>query len=331
MPLKVYKRGEVYWYSGTVAGERLRKSAGTKSKEIAQQIANREEDRAWKRDLHGAEAVLTFADAAFLYRKAGKPPRFLARVEDHWKETLVSKITPGAIRQAALEVYPKGAAATRNRQFIVPTQAIINHSAELEHCPFIRVKRYKVEKKEKTPATWAWVEAFAAANKPHLGALAMFMFLTGARISEALAVTWKDIDLQKRTVLITQGKLGGDQRTAHLPPVLLVKLANLPRDRKPFRYRSRGSIDLIWRKACKRAGVKALLPHACRHGFATAMLHAGYDPVTVAKHGGWKSARHVFETYGHANEDKTITDKIAASLVQSVVAIQETTAKSKQL
>ncbi|MEZ5763294.1 MAG: hypothetical protein R3D69_02850 [Xanthobacteraceae bacterium] len=32
---------------------------------------------------------------------------------------------------------------------------------------------------------------------PHLGALALFMFLTGARISEALSVRWPDIDLER--------------------------------------------------------------------------------------------------------------------------------------
>lgn len=331
MPLKVYKRGEVYWFSGTVAGERIRRSAGTASKEIAQQIANREEARAWKRDLHGPEAVLTFADAAVLYRRAGKSERFLGRVEDYWKDTLVKDITPGAIRQGALEVYPKAGPATRNRQFIVPTQSIVNHSAQLEHCPFIRVKRYKVKKQEKTPATWQWVQKFSAANKPHIGALAMFMFLTGARISEALGVTWKDIDMHKRTVVIRQGKLGGDERTAHLPDPLFVALTKLPRDKPPFRYTARHGMDRVWKVACARARVAVLMPHALRHGFATAMLHAGYDPVTVAEHGGWKSARHVFETYGHANKDKTITDKIATSLVQSETEIQEMPAKSKQL
>nr|WP_082156966.1 hypothetical protein [Afipia felis] len=41
------------------------------------------------------------------------------------------------------------------------------------------------------------------------------------------------------------------------------------------------------------------------------MLHAGVDPVTTAKRGGWKSVRHVFDTYGHAAEDATITGIIA--------------------
>jgi integrase len=309
MPLKVYKRGQVYWIGGTVAGRRIRRTAGTSSKEIAQQIANREEARAFQRDLNGPEAVLRFSDASLLYRKAGKTERFLTKIEDYWKDTLVKDITAGAIRQSAIELYPTAADATRNRQVIVPTQAVINHCAESELCPIIRVRRFKTDSKIKTPATWEWVEAFAKHNKPHIGALAMFMFLTGARISEALAVTWDDIDLRGQTALIKQTKIGAERR-AHLPPVLMVKMANLPRDIAPFKYDNRGLLVMVWRNACKRAGVEILSPHSCRHGFATAMLRAGFDPVTVAKRGGWKTPRHVFETYGHAIEDITITDRI---------------------
>lgn len=319
MPLKVKKRGEVYHYSGTVAGQRLRGTTGTASKDIAQQIAAREEARAWKRDLNGPEAVLTFADAAVIYRRAGKSTRFLARIEDYWKDTLVKDITGGSIRQSALELYPKAAAASRNRQVIVPTQAIINLCAESDLCPPIRVKRFKEDSKIKTPATWEWIEAFAKHNKPHLGALAMFMFLTGARISEALAVRWEDIDWRGQTALIKQTKIGAERR-AHLPPVLMVKLAKLPREKPPFQYRTRNLIVMVWRRACKRACVEVLSPHSCRHGFATAMLHAGFDPVTVAKRGGWKTPRHVFETYGHALEDITITDKISGTPVTQIGA-----------
>ena len=306
MPLKVYKRGQVYHYRGKVAGRRLRGTTGTSSKEIAQQVANRKEAEAFQRDLNGPEAVLRFSDAALFYRKAGKSDRFLTRIEDYWKDTLIKDITAGSIRQSALEIYPSACDATRNRQVIVPTQAVINHCAESEMCPIIRVRRFKFDTKVKIPATWEWIEAFAANNKPQIGALAMFMFLTGARISEALAVTWKDIDLRAQTVLIKQTKIGAE-RTAHLPPVLMVKIANLSRDGRPFKYRNRGLLVSVWRNARKRAMIEVLSPHSCRHGFATAMLRAGFDPVTVAKRGGWKTPRHVFETYGHAIEDITIT------------------------
>jgi integrase len=235
MPLKVYKRGEIYHFRGKVAGRRLRGTCGTANREIAEQVANRVEAREWKRDLHGPEAVLRFSDAAAAYRKAGKSPRFLTPIEDYWRETLIKDVTPGAIRQSAIDLYPKAGAATRNRHVIVPTVAIINHCAALEQCPPIKVKRFKVEKKERPAVSWAWIIEFRKHAPTHMGALAMFMFLTGARVSEALAVQWKDIDFKTKTVLIGQTKVGAERR-AHLPPELVVAIANLPRDKRPFRY-----------------------------------------------------------------------------------------------
>lgn len=315
MPLKIYRRGEIFHYRGTVAGRRLRGSTGTADRETAQRIAADLETRAWKHRLDGPAAILTFAQASIRYRSAGKATRFLDKIEDHWKDTLVKDITAGAIRASAMKLYPGASGATWNRQVIVPTQAIINHAAESELCPKISVKRYPVMAKVKRPATLEWVEAFMAASSPHLGGLALFMFLTGARVSEALRVRWADVDLQERKVLIRQTKSnGGMERWAHLPQRLVIAIANISQDRRAvFRYTAKASADKSWRAACRRAKIPVLSFHCCRHGFATAMLHAGVDPVTIAKRGGWKSAQHVLATYGHASEDATITDRIAGT------------------
>ena len=323
MPLKIYKRGGVWHYRGTVAKRRLRGSTGAANKETAARIAAEIEDRAWKCRLDGPEAILTFAQASIKYRAAGKQTRFLERIEDYWKDALVRDITPGAIRASALTIYPNASAATRNRQVIVPTVAIINHAAELELCRHIRMKRFKVETKSKKPATLEWVRAFMAHSTPHLGGLALFMFLTGARVSEALAVQWEDIDFRAKTVLIRQTKLGNERR-AHLPQALVVALSNIPRSnsgRGVFWYETRNHCLMVWRRAAKRAKIEPLSFHSCRHGFATALLQAGIDPVTVAKLGGWKSVRHLFDTYGHANDDTTLTDRISGTdLTQPVHA-----------
>lgn len=314
MPLTLYRRGNIWHYRGTVAGRRLRGTTRTEDREIAEQIVAQKEDRAWKSDLYGPEAILTFAQAAILYRQANKPTRYLQRIEDYWKDTPVRSINAGAVRQSAIVLYPHSKGATRNRSVIVPTQAIINHAAEMNLCQPLRVKRFPVEKKEKVPATWEWVQAFMVHANPHLGALACFMFLTGARISEALSVTWNDVDLAKGKALIRQTKISAERR-AHLPPPLVAAIANIEGDRigKVFKYSSRDTAKPPWNKAIRWAGVEKLSFHSCRHGFATAMLRAGVDPVTVAKRGGWKSAQHVFQTYGHALEDETVTDRIAGT------------------
>ena len=97
-----------------------------------------------------------------------------------------------------------------------------------------KMKRFKVDTKIKKPVTLEWINAFRAhADRVDIGTLALFLFATGARISEALAVQWGDIDFRKRTVLIRQTKLG-NERTAHLPADIFLALANLPKDEEPF-------------------------------------------------------------------------------------------------
>ena len=78
---------------------------------------------------------------AKLYRAAGKSDRFILPVLDYWKDAPVLQITSGAVKQAAINLLPTAGPATRNRQVIVPTQAIINHAASLEPNGIIRVIR----------------------------------------------------------------------------------------------------------------------------------------------------------------------------------------------
>ncbi|KZY31025.1 integrase [Roseovarius sp. HI0049] len=317
MSLKLYKRGEFWHFRGSVAGRRLRGSTGTASKVLAQRIAAETEAREWRRHLDGPTANVTFAQAAIAYREAEKPDRFLARVEDFWKDALIREITPGAIRKSAQKLYPDASGATRNRQVIVPTCAIINHAADLGWCRPIKVKRFPVDTKERTPATLEWVEAFAAQAEadglPHLAALALFMFGTGARVGEATALAWKAVAFDQGTVRINMGKTR-TERVAHLPSPVIATLANIPGPRRPrdlvFGYAGRGSVSQVWNNVAARAGIEPLTPHCCRHGFATTLLQKGYDVATVAARGGWKDAATVLRTYAHALQDNRVTDAL---------------------
>ena len=183
MPLKLKKHGEIWHYTGTVAGYRLRGSTKTSQKAEAERIANETESR----ELQGRRdpgSVLTFAQAAIEYRKSRTPPRYLDLVEDHWRDTPVKEITRGALKRAAIEMLPAGSGAYRNRAVIVPTLAVINHAADLDMCPPMRAKRFQEPKRTKEPATWEWLQAFMAEASP-LGSAAAVGGKVGADIMSA--------------------------------------------------------------------------------------------------------------------------------------------------
>jgi integrase len=166
----------------------------------------------------------------------------------------------------------------------VPTQAIINHAAEFELCATIRVKRFRAEKKVRKPVTLEWVQRFAQVASPHLGALAWFMFQTGARVSEAVAVRWSMtwISRRARSHRAEQDEIGAARSPASAET--FTAIANQPRSRERiFLYATRMAAHKAWRTAIERAGIERLSFHSCRHGFATSLLQAKIDIVTVAK------------------------------------------------
>jgi integrase len=230
----------------------------------------------------------------------------------------------------AIDLYGHCTAATQNRAAITPAQAIINFGASCELCPPIRVERFKEFKKIKEPATLEWVRAFQTTATDVLGAYALFMFLTGCRPSEGLAVDKdRDLDLHARTVIINNGKVG-HERKAHIPAILVTVLANLETvpGRPLFFYRNYNDMSWPWHQAIKRAGIKRLTPHCCRHGCVTQLLRRGIDVVTV----GWlvdMTPEMVLETYGHALKDATLTDRLLdADLTRAFSEVVEAATKT---
>lgn len=315
MPIKVYRRkgSNIYSYRGTVAGRRLRGTTETTDKIRAERIASQKETDEWNHRLDGPKTVLTFAKASMLYRAAGKEPRFLEPIENYWKDTLVKDMKAGAIRQSAIDIKPNAGGATRNRVIITPTQSVINHCAELEMCSPIRVRRFGFDKKIKKPILLDWLDAFCAHASPLNAALATFMFATACRISEAMRLEWQDIDFTNRAILIRKTK-NKKARQPHMPARLLVALANLPRDGRPFGNQSVTTLRRHWDEdiavtAKAVPGFERLTFHSARHGFATKLLHDGVDVVTAAGAAGM-TVQVMLANYAHAMQRPHLTDSL---------------------
>ena len=66
--LKVQWRNGIAYAIGTVAGNRVRESLGTRDKALAEELRAQLEARLWKRHSYGEEAVRTFDEAVKIGR-----------------------------------------------------------------------------------------------------------------------------------------------------------------------------------------------------------------------------------------------------------------------
>lgn len=309
--LRLYQRGKVWWLDGSIDGIRVRESTRTTVRKEAEQIASKREREVHQQSVFGPEAVLTFGAATGYYLDAGKSEQYIAPIFARWERRLVKDIRPGHVQDLARELYPNAGPATHNRQVITPVQAIINHSAKRGLCSPVRFERLRVNKKPPRVATTEWLRAFMAhAPNPRIAALAQFMAMTGARVSEAVALDWRQVNLEDATATLLKTK-GGDARVATLPGPLLDTLEALPhRKGKVFGYKSRQSIQSAWNTAETLAKIEHISPHdAGRRMFATMMIRSGVDAVTVAKAGGWKSQRLVVEVYAQPDDPKRAVER----------------------
>lgn len=307
--LEVKERGGVFYAVGTINGERIRKSLGTRDRKRAEEQCALFEARLWKRHSYGEEAVRTFEEAAESYLKQGGEGRFLPRILKYFKGRALGKIKPGDVRDMAVTLYPKAAPATRNRQAITPAVSVINHGADRGWCAPIRVKAFEVPKSRKhVPVDRAWLDAFMAeADKsklPHLSAIVLFMHQTGARVAEAVNLTGECVDLGRRVVVLAKTKTEEDSvRTLTAELVGRIAALNPREGERVFSYTDPKAVNRRMKAVAKRAGIPERTTHSAgRHSFGTNVMAAGAKVKDAMEAGGWKSAKLFMETYVHSNE-----------------------------
>ncbi|MDX5595628.1 tyrosine-type recombinase/integrase [Pseudovibrio sp. SPO723] len=324
MPLTIYRKGLKWWIRGRADGidGYIDRSLRTSDEAVATAKLAEIERQARQRAILGPDAPsekdeLTFAAAVILYPAKPAEAGYLQKILPHLAAKKVRDITPNEVRNLGRQIYPKAATDTWRRQVVVPISAVINNAHQIKGTPPIKVKAYtpaerqaqdaargKQSRAEKTPGSWEWLDKFREHANPYMSALALFMFTTGARVTQAIELVPDDLDLQNHRVWMPPSK-GHPAQWVSITTDMVVTLANLPpRNGKVFGYASRHSIYGPWQHACKQAGIEYIGPHAAgRHGFGTeTVVRRGVNPVDVAKHGRWSSPRVLLDTYAHSRQ-----------------------------
>lgn len=206
---------------------------------------------------------------------------------------------------------------------------ITNHAAVL--------KKLKREKKKKIPTVWTpeeFNQFIQCVNGKHYRNIFTFMYCTGVRRGEAMALRAEDFNLDEGTVYIHHQirlyrdgfqplKTEASERTLKLPSHVLNAvrpLVNACTDELPFVFGGNVSIPTTnlqraFAKGIKDSGVKKIRIHDLRHSFATNAINNGCNIVAVSHYLGHSTIQQTLETYTH------LLEKTDAEMVQKMDAV----------
>lgn len=146
-----------------------------------------------------------------------------------------------------------------------------------------------------------------------------FLYVSGVRIGEALALKWKDINLENNTVKInksinllkqvTKPKNSYSIRTISISTKCSEDMRHFRYDIEygnedepvffSFKQSKRVTIKRILDKHCEIANVKKITIHGFRHSCASRLFNAGVNISLISKHLGHSNVSTTLNTYAH--------------------------------
>ncbi|WP_026299098.1 tyrosine-type recombinase/integrase [Deinococcus aquatilis] len=137
---------------------------------------------------------------------------------------------------------------------------------------------------KRQPYTDAEVQALADGGDPRMRVLVLLCAHAGLRVSEALALTWNDVQLDARELRVLFGK-GGKQRHVVFGETLRTALLALKSEGHVVGGSYPAAVERLQR-LCARTGVPYRGHHALRHAAGTRLMREGASLDDVARHLG---------------------------------------------
>ena len=204
----------------------------------------------------------------------------------------------------------------------------LNRPEMVPHIPYPRAKR-------RHPVVLSPEEVAgllkAIGNLKHR-TVAMVLYGSGLRISEALALELRDIDSQRMVITVRHGKGDADRQVA-LSAVLLEALRTYWLAYRPGRCLFPGGdpekpmVSSTIQRALKAARVKAGIakpagPHVLRHSYATHLMEAGTDLRVIQTLLGHRSVRTT-QIYTHVATERLRGTRSPLDALSGVLASPE--------
>jgi len=326
------KRAAQYAYEDYIKTEDERRAA-----KIAEQEANKPQ----------APLPITFDELVEKFLAFQKP-----RVKDTSFYAInknLAKITPFFSGMAAKDITPlkilewmdtvSEYSFTYRKNMLTQLSTVFNYAEKYYDIQNVvkKVDRPRNLEAKKEMLVWSpeeFTKMIAKVSRRDYAELYRFLYLTGCRRGEALALTWEDIDLERKTATISKSvafkpinnkpyqittpKNAGSNRTISLPDQLVQSMTEYREWQKSvceknnrtasfvFGYEDplpSTSIKRYMTQAANEAGVKRIRIHDLRHSCASLLIHKGVSIVAVSRRLGHTSIEQTLNTYSHMMPD----------------------------
>ena len=291
-----------YWYVDFYDehGRRRRICTKTADKRLAQDIERRLRDEVARGQFLGkkslqptlAEVVGEYVDWATENKRSGDRARQCAvhLLTILGGEGTADKLLPSAVERYGRTRVEKGAAPGTVKREMVVLVAALNHAVRdgrLKVNPLAgRVRHLRTRPRIRLLSDEERVRLLSAAKAgpSYLFSTIALILCTGLRRAECLSLKWGDVDLEKRILIVRDGK-GGKSRVIPLSSMALELLLSVPRRGETVIADENGrrikNIKRSFRSTCRRAQIENLWLHDLRRAFASHLAMRGVSPWII--------------------------------------------------
>ena len=299
-----------YSYSDPVTGKR---------KQVMKRgFAKKTEAQKWEslqRTAQDSTTSTTFENLADLYYayKKQKPRTInsqIAMLKRHFPyySMPIQKITKAMLVKWHTEFTAGDLKPATKNLIITVIKGIYRFGADVYDIKNIASTLTRVKTKKRKYDTWSPAEFeqfISVVDHPVYNACFRFLFWTGVRKSECLAIRFDDI--KDGTVHIRGTKTESADRVLKLPDSLRAVLEPLQArctENEPYIFpMKRTMLQYEFVRYIDIAGVKKIRIHDLRHSFATNMIGSGANILAVSKYLGHSTVQQTLVTYSHMFEE----------------------------
>lgn len=316
--MSLSRRGGVWWIDCVGPnGQRVRRSAGTSEKPLAQEYHDRLKAELWRVSKLGERPRRLWNDAVVGWLKESQHKathetdkmhlrwldRFLGgRYLDTIDRALFDRITDARIAEGVSN-------ATVNRMLEV-ARAILRKAQSdwewLDRVPRIRMLKEPTRRVRFLSREEA--DRLLAALPEHLAEMARFSLATGLRRGNVTGLQWTQVDLVRRCAWIHPDQAKARKAIAvplNAEAVLIVRRQSGKHPTHVFSFNGKPIRQVstkAWYAALERGGITDFRWHDLRHTWASCHVQLGTPLYALQELGGWESPEMV-RRYAHLSAE----------------------------